>query len=263
MQLTFAEFCAALWRARLVMVVVVAAAMAAAYATLRVQTRMYQSTDTVQLTGPDLSVLSHVDAITAVYAEALQSQQTAAAAQRAVRGPLGQITARTFPGSPVVKVDAQSTSPVLAAQSAAAVVDAVNAQSHTGQYGYPGVRLLEIQPPVVPTAPVSPRPALTYGVAAVGGVGVGVVLALVIEAVRRRRQAAAAAGAPALAGRTWSIDERRHLEYEIDAALQPLHSALDRVRGGRLRRTASQRGRDDDDDELSDGASGRTRPGSH
>lgn len=177
-----------MWRGSIALLAVVAVAIGAAVVALRVQQPVYQSTATVQVVGGgDLSVLSHIDAITPVYAEAIQSAQTGAAAQDRVAGPLAQITARTFAGSPVVKIDAQSSSPELAQQSAQAIVDVVNKQSDAGQYGFRGVRLTEIQPPQVPVEAISPRPALTLGVALVAGLALGTIAALLQEAVRRRR----------------------------------------------------------------------------
>jgi len=186
-QLTFSEFCAVMWRGSIALLAIVAVAVGAAVGALRLQHPVYQSTATLQVVGSDLSVLSHIDAITPVYAEAIQSAQTGRAAQDLVDGPLAQITARTFTGSPVVKVDAQSGSPQLAQQSAQAIVDVVNRQSDAGQYGFRSVRLTEIQPPQVPVDPISPRPALTLGVAVVAGLALGTIAALLQEAVRRRR----------------------------------------------------------------------------
>ena len=248
MQLTFSEFCIALARAWWAVLAILVVAVGAAIAVLGEQVRVYQSTATVQLTSSssDLSVLSHVDAITPVYAEAIQSERVATAAQQQVPGKLADISARTFTGSPVIKIDAQSTSPQLAQASAQAIVDVVNLQSSGGDYGYANISLLELQPPVVPTEPVSPRPVLTIAVAAVVGLGFGTAAALLLEAGRRRKvgrrhPAPAPAPAPAADARlddawrvtplvAWQGDERRRLEEELDAALAPLNHALQRVR---------------------------------
>lgn len=189
MQLSFPEFLAAVWRGRLVIVLALVVAGGAAVAAVRLQKPEYQSTATIQLTtaSNDLSLLSHVDAVSAVYAEALEAQATADQARAKLDGRLADINVRTFTGSPILKVDAQSTDASLARSSAQAVVDVVSAQSQQGSYGYSGVRLLEIQPPLLATDPVSPRPRLTYALAGVVGLVLGVAGALIIEATRRSR----------------------------------------------------------------------------
>ena len=266
MRLTFGEFCMAVWRAWFVVLAIVVLALVAATTTLLVQPSEYQSTATVQVSSSDIgAVLGHVDAMTAVYAEAIESPQTAAAAQQSMRGPLAQINARTFTGSPVIKVDAQSTDPQLAQQSAAAVVDTVNSQSADGQYGFAGTSLVTIQPPVVPSSPVSPRPTLTYAVAAVGGVGLGIVAALIMEALRRRQERAAAEAATLAQQRepgllpygTSNVHDASSLENELDAALRPLETALYRVRSQNKRGSAEQR---DPAERLNDSAARRTPP---
>ena len=194
---------------------------------LALQSPLYQSTETLQLaaTAADTNFFTQINSLTPLYSALLSSPQTLAAAQTNIgQTPLGQITVVTFPDSPVIKVNATSSSARAAELSASEVVLSLNQRLTVSQLGAPGITVGIIDGPS-PAIITWPRPALTLGAAAVVGILASILAAWITERVQARRRAARAAASPApLADR---VARLHHVPGRLDAP------ALDINRGPR------------------------------
>jgi capsular exopolysaccharide synthesis family protein len=205
--MSVSEIASVLWRRKIVVVLVFAIAIGVAVAALRVITPEYRSTATLSLTpralGNDLLFLQTVDQVVSLYATAAQTETTLADARRRNGGKLSDISVRTYQAAPIMKIDARGTGRALATSSAQAVADALAARVASGQVGVGGLQLKEIDRPTLPTASVYPNRKLTYAVAALLGLGLGIAAAFLWESfghrVRTRADLAAAAGVPVFA----------------------------------------------------------------
>ncbi|PZR79626.1 MAG: hypothetical protein DLM65_10150 [Candidatus Aeolococcus gillhamiae] len=170
---------------------------------LALQTPVYQSTDTLQLsaTAADSNFLTQINSLTPLYSALLSSPQTLAVAQTNIgQTQLAQITVVTFPDSPVIKVNATSGSGPAAELSASEVVLGLNQRLTGSQLGAPGITIGIIDGPS--SAVITwPRPALTFGAAAFLGILLSTLAAWITERVQRRRRARKAAATAATAAR--------------------------------------------------------------
>jgi receptor protein-tyrosine kinase len=201
------EIVSVLWRRKLIVIAALVIAIGVAFLALRVITPEYRSTATLSLTpralGNDLLFLQTVDQVVSIYATAAETETTLAEARQRTGGELADISVRTFQAAPIMKVDATSTDPVQAMRSAQAVVDALLARTASGEVGVAGLQLKEIDRPTVPDSPIYPNHKLTYAIAILLGLGLGIAAAFLWEAlghrVRSRDDLASAAGAPVFA----------------------------------------------------------------
>jgi thiosulfate dehydrogenase (quinone) large subunit len=178
------------WRHRVVALATLAVVMAATAGYVVAQSRVFQSTVTLQLSSAQPAFLSQVNSVTPLYAALLTADQTLGIAQGAMHDtPLAGITVRTFPDSPVLKVDARGASADSVQRSASAVVTALTDRLSTGAaLGVPGVSVAVVDGPS-PADTVWPRPALSLAVAGIIGIFLGVAMAWVADLPRRRRAA--------------------------------------------------------------------------
>jgi thiosulfate dehydrogenase [quinone] large subunit len=188
-------------RHRVVALATLAVVLAATAGYVAAQTRVYQSTVTVQLSSPDPSFLSQVNSVTPLYAALLTADQTLGIARGAVHDtPLADIAVRSFPDSPVLKVDARGSSADGVQRSAAAVVSALTDRLSIGAaLGVPRVSVAVVDGPSQADT-VWPRPALSLAVAGVIGIFLGVAMAWLADVPRRRRAALAPAKGPGRPG---------------------------------------------------------------
>jgi thiosulfate dehydrogenase [quinone] large subunit len=225
-------------RHRVVALATLAVVMAATAGYVAIQTRVYQSTVTVQLSSPEPAFLSQVNSVTPLYAALLTADQTLGIARGAMRNtPLADIAVRTFPDSPVLKVDARGFSGPGVERSAAAVVSALTDRLSVGApLGVPKVSVAVVDGPS-PADTVWPRPALSLAVAGIIGIFLGVAMAWLVDAPRRRRAAPAsskahgrpASGAPSGAAKRATsarVDRRGRTQGGYPQPLQASAGAL-------------------------------------
>jgi receptor protein-tyrosine kinase len=197
-----------LWRRKLVVLAVTLAAIAAAYGVLRLVTPLYESSSTLAVqptaTDGDLFFLTTIDTILPVYAEGATSRTTRElAAERVPDGTLGEVAVRTFSGTPILKIKARDEDPDVAEATAQSVTEVLIERAESDEVGVPGLRLTQIERPVVAGAPVFPRKKLTLLVAGLLGFALGIGAALLRETltsrVETRDHLADLAGAPVFA----------------------------------------------------------------
>src|SRR5215211_1915440 len=158
-------------------------------------------TVTLAATNGDLFFLTAIDTILPVYAEGATSRTTRElAAQRVPDGTLGDVAVRTFSGTPILKIKARDEDPDVAEATAQSVTDVLIERAENDEVGVPGLRLTQIERPVVAGAPVFPRKKLTLLVAGLLGFALGVGAALLRETltskVETRDDLADLTGAP-------------------------------------------------------------------
>jgi capsular exopolysaccharide synthesis family protein len=183
------EFLEVLWRRKLIVLAVVVISIGAAVGALQLATKQYEATSTMAVlpTGASqdsIFILSVIDQITPVYADAATAPETLAKAQIALPAgvALCPISVRTFSGAPIMKVVARCSDPKVAQESAQAVTQALVDREASGDALDVGqVKLRVYNRPQVPTAAVFPRPKLTLAVALLLGLGFGVGAALLRE----------------------------------------------------------------------------------
>lgn len=181
--MTFVDFLRILWRRKLLIAAVTIAVLGLTYGALREVTPQYESTATLSLDvsqldpATTLPLLGSLDTVMPLFADLVNNSDVETRARQNNGGPLASIAVATYSGSAVLKVTARSTSPVAAQKSAQAMADALI------EHGVPlkGVSLVEFAPAALPTAPVYPRKQLTYMVALLLGLGLGVGAALLRE----------------------------------------------------------------------------------
>jgi capsular exopolysaccharide synthesis family protein len=196
-----------LWHRKWIVVVSLAAAIGLAFAALRVITPEYRSSSTMAISprelGNELLFFQTLDPVVSIYATAAETRASRTAAQQLVDGPLAHVSVRTYPGTPIFKIDAQGPDPALTQASAKAVSDVLLTRVRAGEIGVQGLRLKMIDRPGIPTAAVYPNRKLTYAIALLLGLGFGIAVAFLWEnlgrRVRTRADLAEATGVPVFA----------------------------------------------------------------
>jgi len=123
-----------------------------------------------------------LQALINAYAETARSTATVAATRQLLGRPLGgTATSFTQAGDDSITLAVTATSPQLAYQDTAALLRVFQASMHGNTFFLVNV----ITPPSLPTQTVPPRPALIIGSAAVLGLVLGFLLALLIDYIRR------------------------------------------------------------------------------
>jgi capsular exopolysaccharide synthesis family protein len=219
------------WRRKLLIVLVTLAVILPAYGATKLVSPRYESTATLALSprnlNNDLFLLSTLDAIVPVYADAATSRTTLEAAAAALGRPLADVTVETFKGSGIIKIKARSTSRVLAKESADAATQALLQRTTSGEIGIPALKLTEIDSAALPTSAVFPRTKLTLFVAALLGLALGLVAAFLRESLTTKIESsddlARVSGLPVYA------------EIPAEAGILKLHSPEDLLLSPRLR----------------------------
>jgi polysaccharide biosynthesis transport protein len=172
------------WRRKLTVVAVTLLVIGLAVGLLRTLTPQYESTATLALipTGgrDDVFLLTVLDAVTPVYADAAVSRNTENAARARAGGELGKISVRTFNNSPIIRIKARHSDRAVAQRSAQAVTDVLLERSTSGAR-IPNLVLRQIDRANRPTDPVFPQTTLTLGAAILLGLSAGLAVALLRE----------------------------------------------------------------------------------
>lgn len=220
------------WRRKLLIVLVVIGVMVPAYVATQLVAPKYESTATLTLTPKSSSVSDLVlfgvfDTVMPSYAEAGTSRRTLDDAEQRLGRVLCPISVETFKGTGIMKIKARCTKPRLAQLSAAAATRALLDRVRQNQVGIPSLKLLELDPPALPTTPVFPRTRLTLFVALLLGLGLGLGAALLRENLTTKVETAddlaSASGAPVFA------------EIPAESAILKMHSPEDLATNPRLR----------------------------
>ncbi len=223
--MNLSEFLEVLWRRKLIVIGVTLVSLGVAFAALQVTTKQYEATSTLAVLptgGPNsIYILSAVDQITPIYADAATAPDTLGTAQRSLPNgeSLAGINVRTFTGTPIIKVVARDPSPKVAQDSAQAVSQALLGREAAGELKVPQAHLEQYNRPTLPSGAVYPRPKLTMIVAFLIGLGLGVGAALLRENLATKIETpealARVAGVPSYA------------EIPNEPALARVHAARD------------------------------------
>lgn len=236
------ELLRVLWQRKVVVLLVLVLVLGLGAGSLEIQEPVYRSTSTVAVvpapavdggsSSDPIFIISQIDVITPLYAEAVRTEETRRLARSLQDGrPVGAVAVRTFRGAPILKISVESTNPAAARRSAQAVTDALLRRSRSGDVGLSGIlRLSQIDRPQLPTEPVRPQPRLTMLVALILGLGFGVAAAVVWESLLRKvetpEELAAATGVPCFG------------EIPADRRIGQLSSAASLVHDQRYREVA-------------------------
>ncbi len=154
-------------------------------------TKRYQAQAKVVLTpvlGKNLTFIPAQESLQALinaYAETARSAATVAATRQLLGRPLGgTATSFTQAGDDSVTLAVQSTSALLAYRDALALLQVFQGTMRGNTFFTVSV----ISPPSLPTQPVPPRPPLIVGSAAVLGLVLGLLFALLVDYVKREPQ---------------------------------------------------------------------------
>jgi capsular exopolysaccharide synthesis family protein len=182
---TLIDFLRILWRRKLLILFVTAAVIGLAFGGLKTVKPEYESSTTLALSPKDansiatITIFASFDPIVPIYADTAGSRTTRRLAQQALGDrKLASTSVTTFAGTPIFKITARSTQPVLARDSAQALTEALLGRVDSNEVGIPALRLAELDRAELPTTPVYPRKKLTYMVAALLGLGLGIGAAL-------------------------------------------------------------------------------------
>ncbi len=172
-----------LWHQRRVFLAVFFIVSGATVAALFLQTKSYQATATLSLTPTNstngVEYMLNPNVIVPLYAESIQAGATQQIASKLLHHDLANISVQTYTDTPILKINAVSSHPDLASQSAQAIVDAVMQRANSGRIGVSGLSLVEIDRPSVSAEAVSPQVKLSLAIAVLLGLGFAVGAALV------------------------------------------------------------------------------------
>jgi polysaccharide biosynthesis transport protein len=202
------ELLRVLWQRKVIVLATTLLVLALGYGTLQVQTPIYQATSTVALTPgtgttDPIFIISQIDVITPLYAEAVRTRDTELLARSLQDGEdIGELDVRTFSGAPIIKIDVRNADPEAAQRGVQSVTDALLLRAGRGEIGLTDtLALSQIDRPALPDEPVKPLPKLTMLVSLVLGLGFGVAAAVLWDRLGRKvdtvEELAAAAGVPA------------------------------------------------------------------
>jgi len=180
---TFVDFLRILWRRKLLIIGVTAAVLGLTYGALRLVTPQYESSSTILITAKTLNaeglaIVGSMDNIMPQYAVAATLPATRSLARARIGRQLADVKIESFPTDGIMKVTARSPGPRLAQLSAQAVTDALIQRVRAGEVGQSEVKVKDISPAQLPTAPVYPRKKLTYMAAGLLGLLLGIGAAL-------------------------------------------------------------------------------------
>ena len=232
--MTFNDLLRVFWQRKLLIVVVTLAVICPAYVATQLVSKEYESNATLSLTpaakGNELFLFSILDNVVPIYAKAATSQATLGRAQELLGRPPSDITVQTFKGTGLMNIRSRSTNRLVAQNSVRATARALLEESRTGSLAATGMKLTEIDPPAYPASPVFPRVKLTLLVAALLGLGLGLIAAVLRESLATKIESAddlaEVAGVPVYA------------EIPPESAVLKMHSPEDLARLPRLRMVA-------------------------
>lgn len=182
----FNELVDALWRRKIWIAAVTVAVLAAAYGALQIVTPKYEAANTIALATKNSDpnnffFYTTMDSIVPVYADAATARTTLSAAARLLGTRPADVRVQVFRSSPIIRIKARSTKPTLAATTANAVAAVLLDRVRRGEIGVPALRLTEVDRAVIPNTPVFPDRALTFIVAGLLGLALGIGAALMRE----------------------------------------------------------------------------------
>jgi capsular polysaccharide biosynthesis protein len=181
-------FLSLLRRRKVFIVATIGAVLATAVGWLSTVSPTYRSTSTVAVVptgGDSVTLLSQINVLVALYASAAKADQTVALARTMLNARyLPAPTVRTSRDTPTLNIEVSGRDPSTAQREAQAVTEALLQRATSGETSIPGIKLIQIDPPVVPAKPAWPRRSVVMAVAA----AIGVLLALVGAYVREAAQ---------------------------------------------------------------------------
>jgi capsular polysaccharide biosynthesis protein len=188
-QVTLREIGAVLRRRAPTLLLVLLVTLGVGVALAATRSKRYQSQAKVVLTpvlGKNLTFIPAQESLQALinaYAETARSTATVAAARRQLgRNLEGTVTTFTQAGNDSITLAATAKSPQLALQDTTALLQVFQASMQGNTFFTVSV----ISPPSLPTQPIQPRPPLIIGSAAVQGMELGVLFALLVDYIRRK-----------------------------------------------------------------------------
>jgi uncharacterized protein involved in exopolysaccharide biosynthesis len=187
-QVTLRELARLLRRRAPTLLLVLFVTLAVGVALAATRPKRYQSQAKVVLTpvlGKNLTFIPAQESLQALinaYAETARATSTVAAARRLLGRPLGgTATSFTQAGDDSITLAVTATSPQLAREDTVALLQIFQASMRGNTFFTVSV----ITPPSLPTQPVQPRPPLIIGSAALLGLVLGFLLALLVDYIRR------------------------------------------------------------------------------
>ena len=175
-----------LWRRKLVVILITVIVVAIAAAAVRLVTPVYEATSTLSISPRQVTPNAYfffggVNTIIPIYADAATSRTTDDLARTTLGRPLAPVHVVTYKDTPLMKLVARSTDPRLAQDSAQAIADALIQRAHNDEIGVTGLDLKALDRAGLPTTPVFPNKRLSYIVATLLGLALGVGAALLRE----------------------------------------------------------------------------------
>jgi tyrosine-protein kinase len=232
--LTFNDLLRVFWRRKLLIIFVTLAVVIPSYIGTKLVSPEYESTSTLTLAPKGTSsntvfLLSTLDSIVPVYADAATASTTLRRARQILGHPLCSTSVATFKGTGIIKIKGRCTDPRRAQLTAAAVSRALIERTHekANPLGLSGLRLNQIDTPALPTVQVFPRTKLTLFVATILGLALGMAAAVLRETLTTKIESAEdlarVSGVPVYA------------ELPSETAVLKMHSAEDLAEQPRLR----------------------------
>jgi capsular exopolysaccharide synthesis family protein len=184
--MTIHEFLRALWRRKLMVLLITMLQIGLAIGGLRLVTPLYESTSTLSLTpvneeGSSLIFFGALEGIVPVYTDAAESHRTQELAEADVIGELPNLSIDTFKETPLIKLKVRHADPEVARDAAQAYSDALLEREADEEFGFRSLKLDQIDRPVEATAPVYPNTTLTLAVAGLLGLSFGAAAAFLRE----------------------------------------------------------------------------------
>jgi capsular polysaccharide biosynthesis protein len=181
-------FLSLLRRRKVFIVATIGVVLASALGWLSKVSPTYRSTSSVAVVptgGDSMTLLSQINVLVALYASAAKADETVALARTMLKVRyLPAPAVRTSRDTPTLNIEASSRDPSTAQREAEALTEALLQRATSGEMSIPGIKLIQINPPVVPTKPAWPRTSVVLAVAA----AIGMLLALVGAYVRDAAQ---------------------------------------------------------------------------
>jgi uncharacterized protein involved in exopolysaccharide biosynthesis len=188
-QVTLREIGALLRRRAPTVLLVLLVTLGVGVALAATRPKRYQSQAKVVLTpvlGKNLTFIPAQESLQALinaYAETARSAGTVAAARQQLGRYLeGTVTTFTQAGDDSITLAATAKSPQIAQADTTALLRVFQASMRGNTFFIVNV----ISPPSLPTQPIQPRPPLIIGSAAILGLVLGVLCALLVDYVRRK-----------------------------------------------------------------------------
>jgi succinoglycan biosynthesis transport protein ExoP len=188
--MTFQEFLRALWRRKLMILLITMLQIGLAILGLRLVTPLYESTSTLSLTprpgneeGESLVFFGALDGIVPVYTDAAKSHRTRELAEIKALGDLPDLSVRTFEDTPLIKLKVRHADAEVAREAVQAYSQALLERETRREFGFRSLKLDQIDRPVAASSPVYPNTTLTLGVAGLLGLAFGVAAAFLRESL--------------------------------------------------------------------------------